>query len=228
MGLWETLGSFIDPLFDIGKSAWDIYAQKKTWEREDNAVQRRVADLNKAGLSPVLAAGSAASTSAPISVNKPTPGADFLRTKEAAANLISMKQNIATSHAQEVLNNMQARKMQPEVAAADALRSMRTPDGKSAYTELGLTMFDNAMAGRDAAKAAARSAFAQADKAETEAERAKWDFDMYKRLGLATALPGGLMGLIVGGQQQGLSLADMTKSELVKKARGNGHVYAHP
>lgn len=37
--------------------------RKEMYEREDNAVQRRVSDLQKAGLSPVLAAGSAASAS---------------------------------------------------------------------------------------------------------------------------------------------------------------------
>lgn len=46
---------------------WQKSAQQTTWAREDNAVQRRVADLKAAGLNPVLAAGSAASSSTPIS-----------------------------------------------------------------------------------------------------------------------------------------------------------------
>lgn len=42
--------------------------QETTWAREDNAVQRRVADLEAAGMSKTLAAGSAASSSAPMKV----------------------------------------------------------------------------------------------------------------------------------------------------------------
>lgn len=62
-----------DRNFELEREAFDW--QKNQWEevkeREDNAVSRRVDDLNRAGLSPTLAAGSAASTGAQPAVSAP-------------------------------------------------------------------------------------------------------------------------------------------------------------
>ena len=51
--------------------AYQKWAQQVTWDREDSAAQRKAADLEAAGLSKTLAAGSSASTSAPIKTEAP-------------------------------------------------------------------------------------------------------------------------------------------------------------
>lgn len=50
----------------LAQQAYTKQTQQTTWDREDNAVQRRAADLEAAGLSKTLAAGGAAQTSAPV------------------------------------------------------------------------------------------------------------------------------------------------------------------
>lgn len=51
--------------------------QNRIFEREDNAVQRRVADLVSAGLSPTLAAGSAAGAGSVVSTSAPQKKSNF-------------------------------------------------------------------------------------------------------------------------------------------------------
>ena len=91
---------------------WNKEMQLKAWEREDNAVQRRVKDLRLAGLSPVLAAGSSAQASGPIQVSGPQLDksnalGNVLQSILASKNIQQMNAGIAQTQAQAELINAQ-------------------------------------------------------------------------------------------------------------------------
>ncbi len=80
---------------------WQKSAQQTTWNREDNAVQRRVNDLKLAGISPQAAAGGAAQSSGPIGMKAPQRDPSIpVKNQAGMQNVINSVANIAQTLAQ--------------------------------------------------------------------------------------------------------------------------------
>ena len=114
-------GAIANYMAQKSQASYQKDMQKKAWEREDNAVQRRKADLLAAGLSPVLAAGSAATTMAPIRIEAPQMDTAAIATAsktltDGMMTALAMKQGAAsiTKTAAETAN-IQAQQHKTEV-----------------------------------------------------------------------------------------------------------------
>lgn len=115
---------------------WQKKAQRTTWEREDNAVQRRAADLEAAGLSKTLAAGSAAQSSGPIRTDAPQiQGLDMA---QMAINLMRMKADVSKTYAETEMI-----KQQGALAAASAASQIQEKEYKAEINPLTIQQAKN-------------------------------------------------------------------------------------
>ena len=206
MGWLADIGSFIatgvskvsDFFTQKRQFEYDKKVQEKTWEREDNAIQRRVDDLTKAGLSPVLAAGTGAQASPPIRAQVPGAGLGnaAVEAMQLRTALMRQKQDIATSAAQEKLNQIQAENANLQyLPMREFLRSgiTVTPGSNDGagfepknflayqYARDALKSYEIANSVEQKAKYDAEKAFEDAKLSRIAAQQAQYDFDITKQ-----------------------------------------------
>ena len=108
---WDNISPGLPFIGDAQQFNYQKRLQQKIFEREDNAVQRRVADLRAAGLSPTLAAGSSAGAGSPIPVTKP----DYLNDMLKMMLYKQSQETIKQTQAQTSLLKAQEQKIYPEI-----------------------------------------------------------------------------------------------------------------
>ncbi len=128
----SVIGTIIGGLAGLGQSAINYSAQmqnlnyqkdlqKQIFAREDNAVQRRAADLEKAGLSKTLAAGDAAGAGQVVNTKAPQTSVvdDVLR----GMSVSQMQANVKHTQAQTENLLMQNKQIDSNIALQDAQRN---------------------------------------------------------------------------------------------------------
>lgn len=114
-------GAIANYMAQKSQASYQKDMQKQAWQREDNAVQRRKADLLAAGLSPVLAAGSAATTMAPIRIEAPQMDTAAIASagktvNEGMLTALAMKQGVESINKTAAeTSNIQAQQHKTEV-----------------------------------------------------------------------------------------------------------------
>lgn len=152
--------------------------QKTIWERDDNAVQRRVNDMRLAGISPHAAAGGAAQSSGPIGTKAPQrqPGVDT-RGASLISSALNTMANIAQTTAQTAALQAQTRNVElktrlQEGTASDTLLAAKL---RNQYTGLQSESLQSDINVKRATEGA------RIYQAEIAVEQAQANFDLFQQ-----------------------------------------------
>jgi hypothetical protein len=138
--MFGSFGGAIGGLMDFATSAWSKnedqkHADTQAWvqrnyqsQREDTAYQRTIADLNAAGLSPMLAysKGPLATGTSPTAGGGQSVSSDFSGSSKRDSERELLKQQVDVAKSQELLNIQTAKKV-AEDAKASAINVEQMP-----------------------------------------------------------------------------------------------------